>query len=291
MKFLFTFFCLFLGTQVQSQYLKELNLDLVKDELENEDSRRGLFRNYRKRKKVRQLIRRIALEPHLGFVENTNDSFEHLVEYEHIALFEGDIAYDVQTKELIANYFNIAHTQEERDAAQEGFTEALAQMRLKRKRRDIHAIVTKVEEAAEAGYVPAILAYGVMNRHGLFGLRKNLPLAEAFYRVAAIGNSGMALGYLAAMRSEHYVLGDQLSKSFLYRDDRLPQMQLLRASAIAGGNMAYEVAEDYYAILRSDVKRHRFKTVGNVSLQVFDGTLDRVDKIAESAGKIMPSAA
>jgi hypothetical protein len=268
---------------LSANYLKDINTD---EEKLTQISSWHPFRQHRENTHRQDLIRHISMEPDMEFVEDMEHTLSMLGEHNHIALFEGDIPFDTETRDIIQGYFQLAKTDEQQAHARLCFAEAWQEMHVKRTERHIINLVTKVEEAAELGYVPAILAYGVMNRYGLFGMHKNLPLADAFYRVAAHNQSGSALWYLSQMRAEHYVLHEGLSESMLYGDDRLPQMFQLRAAAIKGGNMAYDSAAEYHSILKSDIGRKRAKTVGKATMKVIDGTLERVERLTEVGAKV-----
>lgn len=245
-----------------STYLKDMNKDLVSDELQRED-KKGFMRHTREKVHVRRLMRHIAIEDasslHDGFVTICPDFFKNLSSEGNFTLIDGDIPYDPQTQIIVASYF--AKPQEDQSDAKKDFRDAMALMRSSSKKRDLVGLVSKVERAAEVGYIPAILAYGVMNRYGLFGLHKNVALAEAFLKVAAGGNSSIALGYLSKIRREHYVLGVNLKKTLLMGHDHMPDMQLMRAASIGGGNMAYEFADTYLGVLKGDIRRDRIKVV------------------------------
>lgn len=244
------------------------------------------FRVHRENVHLRDLLRHISLEPDVEFVEDVERTLDMLSEHNHMALFEGDIAFNEETRAIIGRYFSTIRTEEQQVHAKLCFAEAWEEMHHRRTERDLVRLVHKIEEACEMGFVPAILAYGVMNRYGLFGMHKNLPMADVFFRVAAHNGSGSALGYLAQMRAEHYVLHEGLAESMLYGDDRLPQMLQLRAAAIHGGNMAYDTAASYHDILKNDIGRKRAKTVGRGALKVVDGTLDRLERVTEVGAKV-----
>jgi TPR repeat protein len=279
----FCILLLLMTSEGYPQYLKDIAPD---EEKLIPTSNWHPFRRHRENIHQQDLMRHINIEPEVEFMADLNRTLDMLGEQNHMALFEGDIPFNEETRMIIGRYFRLGDSRVDQVRIKTCFDDAWLEMHKRRAGRDVTRLVENIETAAEAGYVPAILAYGVMNRYGLFGMRKNIPMADVFFRIATHNGSGAALGYLAQMRAEHYVLHEGLAESILYGDDRLPQMLQLRAAAIHGGNMAYDTASQYQDISKNDIGRKRAKAVGKGALQVVDGTLDRLESLTESAGKI-----
>ncbi len=254
----------------RAPYLKNIDRAIVQDDLA-ETYDKGFFKRRKAKKNIKALLRHLAVEKAGGgdfFINGSHEAVMYAVSHTDIIAAGEGVPYTQTSLNAIANYFRPLKDDYERAMAVMTFNQAFKEMKRSRDQRNIYQIVRGVEEAAEVGYVPAILAYGVMNRYGLFGLHKNMALAEAFFRMAAAGGSGYAMGYLADMREQRLVYYQGLKGDLITGHDRNDFVTLLRAASITTGNWSDDFGEHYQAILWGNLKREQAVVVGHYAKEV-----------------------
>lgn len=242
-----------------SGYIKDMDGDFVDQELSHyykSKPRPNLL------KSVAETIQRDmqiegASSLHDGFLQRRRTIMKSVGVRGHFTHVKGDIGYDSHTRRLISSYFKRNMNGIDPLDVKDRFERAIEALQDHKTEKDLRGILSDIEFAAESGYISAIVAYGLINQHGLLGVHRNVALAEAFFKVAASGNSTVALGHLAQLRKKHMVLGSDLKETLFLNHDHMVEMQLLRAASIGGGGLAYEFADTYRHVLEMDVRRDR----------------------------------
>lgn len=276
-----------LTSPVSSLYLKDLDEGEVKERLLKKG---GQSYTLNKKSREKSLLKNFPLKktPDSAFVTDIDHVVDQLMKVNETTVFKEDIPYDTAVKVRLMKYFKLTKNKKKNEQAKNDFKEALEliKKRHKAKRKDrnldCYTIVTKLEQSAESGYLPALSAYGLLNRYGLLGLKKNIPLAEAFFKIAAESGDDVGMRYLGKLRHKHYVLDDTLTKSTFVKADRIPEMKNWRAAALGEGNFS-KAAKNYYQTISKDVQGKRAKTIVKTAGVAVDGMIDRISKLTAAA--------
>lgn len=267
--------CFSLINPGQARYIKDLPIDNAEEEFFKASMKNKNYKTAKREKELRDYLRIFSENQFIDSIEPIVEKFKNP---NGETIFNKEVPYTETSIKKIGGYFIL--TEQEKTTAVDAFKKAILLMSENDSSQFSFDIIRNVEKAAELGYVPAILAYGAMNRYGLFGMSKNIPLATVFLTIAAeAGGDSKAFELLGGMRQKHLMLEEDLKVSPLFREDRIPQSVQFRIAAIGGGNFNNNASEEYLSIMNNNKARRRAGYVRHTSSDLLDRLLVEFAKL------------
>lgn len=266
--------CFSLINSGQARYIKDLRIEDPEEKFYKASVKN---KSYKTEKREKDLEQYLEIFSESQFIDSIEPIMEKFKNPNGETIFNSEVAYTESSLKKIGGYFIL--TEEKKNTALDAFNKATELMAENDNSQWSFQIITNVEKAAELGYVPAILTYGVMNRYGLFGMNKNVPLATVFFTIAAEAGNDKAFEYLGKIHQKHLMLKEDLKPSPLSRENRIPEATQFRIAAIGGGNFNNHASEEYLSLMNNNKARRRAGYIIHTSADLLDRLLMEFAKL------------